>query len=212
MHIQLPTRVFYINGFKGLRFYLDEFMPPPEESKTLFRIGLVITPGLIMTPISSILEACNADKNPEPIYKKRVRGILPRGLREVIFGVGLNQLSDYCEERVPLRNKLLKSVLGSMLAGAIAGYLSHVPHNLSTMKLIDPSKTYKQHFLNFSSPWSAKLGRVPPTFRPFISGMLACALPKGVFIRTSQITGSFIILNGTMTLLQVLVDPKHKLS
>ena len=30
-----------------------------------------------------------------------MRGLVPRAAREVIFGIGLNQLSDYCEERVP---------------------------------------------------------------------------------------------------------------
>eukprot|EP01103_Thecamoeba_quadrilineata_P019316 TRINITY_DN7767_c0_g1_i1.p1 TRINITY_DN7767_c0_g1~~TRINITY_DN7767_c0_g1_i1.p1 ORF type:complete len:406 (+),score=64.22 TRINITY_DN7767_c0_g1_i1:138-1355(+) len=202
MAVQLPTRILYINGFKGIRSVLDEYAPPPEETRDLFRLGLVVTPGLIMTPISSILEACNADKNPEPIHRKWIRGYVPRALREVIFGVGLNQLSDYCEERVPARNTLIKSVLGSMIAGAIAGYLSHVPHNLSTMKMIDPSKTYLEHFHKFSQHWSSKLHQVPPKIRPIASGVLAVVLPRGVMIRTTQITGSFIILNGTITLLQ----------
>jgi hypothetical protein len=55
-----------------------------------------------MTPVSSVLEACNAGhSNPEALWKRCTRGLVPRGAREVIFGIGLNQLSDYCEERVP---------------------------------------------------------------------------------------------------------------
>ena len=135
-----------------------------------------------MTPVSSILEACNAGElssklmsiellnerslppppffffcskghsNPEPLYVRWIRGIIPRGLREVpfslnsfvfvfvvlsiiyfilnieqvIFGVGLNQLSDYCEERIPpyIENTALRNAAGSLTAGIISGYLS----------------------------------------------------------------------------------------
>lgn len=62
------------------------------------RFAAAIAPGVIMTPISSILEACNAGHmNPEPLYRRWTRGLMPRTVREVIFGIGLNQLSDYCE-------------------------------------------------------------------------------------------------------------------
>ena len=61
-----------------------------------------LLPGVLMTPVSSVLEASNAGhSNPEPLYRRATRGMAPRGVREVIFGVGLNQLSDFCEERVP---------------------------------------------------------------------------------------------------------------
>lgn len=29
-----------------------------------------------------------------------MRGLVPRGAREIMFGIGINQLSDACEERV----------------------------------------------------------------------------------------------------------------
>jgi hypothetical protein len=44
------------------------------------------------------------------------------------------------------RSKLVRNALGSIAAGLVAGYLSHVPHNLSTMKLLNPAVSYGQHF------------------------------------------------------------------
>jgi hypothetical protein len=62
------------------------------------RLAAAIAPGVIMTPISSLLEACNAGHmNPESLMSRWTRGLVPRTVREVIFGIGLNQLSDYCE-------------------------------------------------------------------------------------------------------------------
>ena len=47
-----------------------------------------------------IIEATNANLDPEPVHVKWRRGYLPRAVREVIFGVGsVNQMSDYFEER-----------------------------------------------------------------------------------------------------------------
>ncbi|KAI9907849.1 hypothetical protein PsorP6_004104 [Peronosclerospora sorghi] len=58
-----------------------------------------------MTPVSSILEAFNAGKmNPESLSTRWIRGTATRMLREVIFGVGLNQLSDYFEERMMVKS------------------------------------------------------------------------------------------------------------
>ncbi len=100
-------------------------------------------------------------------------------MREIIFGVGINQLSDACEERIgdvslvdrfqllpkcfysrgveyiyctnvvfqPLQdieNTFMRTMAGSMIAGVAAGYLSHVPHNVSTVKLLNPNLTYPQ--------------------------------------------------------------------
>ena len=47
-----------------------------------------------------IIEATNANLDPELVRVKWRRGYLPRAEREVIFGVGsVNQMSDYFEER-----------------------------------------------------------------------------------------------------------------
>ena len=62
--------------------------------------------------------------------------------------MGLNQLSDFCEERVPTHlaeSKVIRNAIGSCVAGVIAGYLSHVPHNLSTLKLLQPDVSYRMH-------------------------------------------------------------------
>ncbi len=126
-------------------------------------LGLAVAPGIIMTPLSSLLEASVAHLNPEPLWRRATRGLTFRCGREIIFGIGLNQLTDYCEERTPttlskvfvclqpqvsviclvtlfLVYQPLRNAAGSMLAGMMSGYLSHVPHNLSTLKLMNPSK------------------------------------------------------------------------
>ena len=95
--------------------------PERYQYSNAVRVGLAVAPGVIMTPLSSILEvhscacvslwthtcdwcvyggvqASNAgSRNPEPLWRRSTRGIQPRLLREVIFGIGLNQLSDFCE-------------------------------------------------------------------------------------------------------------------
>ena len=149
MHVQTPTRIAYIAGFKGLRHWTDNnFKPHEMRNRLQFNIALSCLPGVVMTPLSSILEACNVgDKNPEPLAKRWVRGIMPRGVREIIFGIGINQLSDFCEERYDfIESQNLRNALGSMTAGVCSGYLSHIPHNLSTLKLMYPAKSYSQIF------------------------------------------------------------------
>lgn len=67
--------------------------------------------------------------------------MLPRGVREIIFAMGLNQMSEFFEERMPTNmTPSVRNMLGSLSAGVISGYLSHVPHNLSTLKLMTPNK------------------------------------------------------------------------
>lgn len=165
-----------------------------------------------MAPISSILEASNAGHmNPEPIYTRWIRGLLPRGGREVIFGIGLNQMSDYFEERLqPIfrEHPMLANAAGSLAAGVVSGYLSHVPHNLSTFKLMEPQKSYSTLFSMFVNK------SVPPVVNTLTESWPAAAqyatraafatlFPKGVVIRTAQIVGSFMILNGTINFLQM---------
>jgi hypothetical protein len=169
---------------------------------------VAIAPGLIMTPMSSILEATNAGvQNPEPLLRRALRGLAPRALREIIFGIGLNQLSEYCEERVPpaIENPVLRTAVGSLFAGTVSGYLSHVPHNLSALKLMAPKKTYLQHFQSLMNNWKPKLKSLPPNLQTPASAVCAVVLPRGMLIRTSQIVGSFVILNG---LINVFKDVK----
>lgn len=208
MHIQCPARIMYINGFKGLRQYLDWKIKPDEYSNpTAARLCMSFAPGIIMTPLSSMLEASNAGHmNPEPITSRWMRGITWRMAREVIFGIGLNQLSDYAEERIPAsvaQNEALRTALGSCTAGVISGYLSHIPHNLSTLKLMTPSKSYGEHLASLVSQSES---RIPNTFSPGTRRAMATAaaiiFPRAVVIRTCQIVGSFIILNGTINSLK----------
>jgi len=42
------------------------------------------------------------------------------------------------------KSDILANALGSLMAGVTAGYLSHVPHNMSTLKLLSPNKSYGQ--------------------------------------------------------------------
>uniref|UniRef100_A0A7S0E1Q6 Cyclic nucleotide-binding domain-containing protein n=1 Tax=Hanusia phi TaxID=3032 RepID=A0A7S0E1Q6_9CRYP len=208
MHIQCPARILYINGFKGLRQYMDYKVKPEDFSNpTMVRLGMSFAPGIVMTPLSSILEASNAGHmNPEPITTRWMRGISWRLVREVIFGLGLNQMSDYWEERIPqsiVQSEALRTAFGSMISGVLSGYLSHIPHNLSTLKLMTPSKTYMQHL---DSLVSQSESRIPTSFSPgtrkAMATFAAIAFPRAVLIRTAQIVGSFIILNGTINALK----------
>jgi len=207
MHIQIPTRIVYINGFKGLRQFFDSKVKSQEwENPQLVRLAAAIAPGLCMTPMSSILEACNAGhSNPEPLYRRWTRGIVTRAGREVIFGIGLNQLSDFCEERVPsvIENPTLRNAAGSLSAGVMCGYLSHVVHNMSTLKLMNPNKSYSTHFKEYCKKAENRIpANISAGARGPLSVLLACIFPTGVHIRTSQIVGSFIILNGTINAMQ----------
>lgn len=212
MHVQIPTRIMYMNGFKGLRALFDrEFDPdklPNHPARVAGRFAVTIAPGLAMTPISSILEASNAGHaNKEPLLRRSLRGTVPRAGREVIFGIGLNQLSDYCEERYRsiISNQILANSAGSLTAGVVAGYFSHVPHNISTFKLLNPQKSYREIFKMFidkSAPEHIIPKGAPPSLVEPMRTVVAFVFPRGVLVRTAQICGSFVILNGVIQLIE----------
>ena len=248
MHIQVPIRIAYIAGFKGLRAYIDKFDDDAEPhyidndggtskpigtedehgvagGKFWRRIGITIAPGIIMTPLSSVLEASNAGHmNKEPMSTRWMRGITARCGREILFGLGLNQLTDYFQDQYKFGDSpMLSNMVGSLMGGVVSGYLSHVPHNLSTYKLLEPHRSYADLYKNVFVERS-----VPPYLERYLlqraqieangvavvnySGgqqavrfLAATIFPKGLMVRTVQIVGSFIILNGTInyfTLLQ----------
>jgi hypothetical protein len=213
MHVQVPTRISYICGFKVLRAKLDEHVDADAYSMPqLVRWATTLAPGIIMNPISSVLEASHAGHmNPEPMMTRWMRGVVPRCGREIIFGVGLNQMSDYFEERVQRwtgGDGMMANALGSLIAGVVSGYLSHVPHNLSTFKLLEPNIKYSQLYQKFvdkSVPpvLDRAVQHWPPLSRTLTRSVLATLFPRGVMIRTTQIVGSFIILNGTINYLQL---------
>lgn len=209
MHVQVPARIAYITGFKSLRAFFDQNVDPDAfKHPTLTRLATAVSPGLMMTPVASLLEACNVGHvNPEPLMRRCSRGFVPRGGREIIFGVGLNQMSDYFEERFRALkiNPVLANSLGSISAGVAAGYLSHVPHNISVLKMLQPEKTYGQLFQSLieKSPAPAFLTRgLPRPVANVVRSTWACVVPKGVFTRTVQICGSFVILNGLILLIE----------
>mmetsp|Transcript_22637 Transcript_22637/g.63604 ORF Transcript_22637/g.63604 Transcript_22637/m.63604 type:complete len:463 (-) Transcript_22637:48-1436(-) len=209
MGVQVPTRIMYVLGFKSLRSMADIYVDARQyQNPTSVRLASVLAPGIIMCPVSSILEATNAGNlNPESMATRWMRGYLPRMMREVIFGVGLNQLSDVLEERLMgmhVVNKYVSNILGSLGAGIVAGYLSHVPHNLSTLKLVEPKTPYSSLFQKFvakSVPDSARarINAIVPAFAaPLVTNSFAILFPRGCTIRTMQIVGTFIILNSTI--------------
>jgi hypothetical protein len=214
MHIQVPSRIAYVTGFKGLRAYLDKAVDPDVYAHpTSIRLIEAIAPGLIMTPVSGLLEASNAGHmNKESMATRWMRGIIPRAGREIIFGIGLNQLSDYFEERIqPMvfhNNAMMANAAGSLCAGVVSGYLSHVPHNMSTFKIMQPHRTYPDLFRMFvdqsTPPVIDRAVQTWPAVTQFTTrAVFATLFPRGVMIRTVQIVGSFIILNGAINHLQL---------
>jgi len=150
--------------------------------------------------------------NKEPLMTRWTRGFIPRCLREVIFGIGINQLSDYYEERLEfIPTQTYRNMAGSFFAGIVSGYMSHVPHNLSALKLLNPSVSYVNHFKSLTSIWEQRVNTYFPLANPEtpLSGFrklgvytLSCVFPKGVMIRTAQISGSFIVINTTINALK----------
>jgi hypothetical protein len=212
MHIQVPTRIAYITGFKGLRHMLDQNVDPDSyNNPTTVRLATALSPGIMMTPISSILEASNAGHmNSESMTTRWMRGIVPRAGREVVFGIGLNQLSDYFEERLSrfFDNSMAANAAGSLLAGVVSGYLSHVPHNMSTFKLLEPHRSYVdlyRMFVDKSVPpvIDNMVKTWPSSTRGYTRTLFATLFPRGLVVRTTQIVGSFMILNGTINYLQL---------
>ncbi len=202
MHIQIPTRILYITGLKEIRRACGEIETRDRAvSQKTLKLVLSFVPGVVMCPLSSVLEATHSRQNTEPMMQRWRRGYAPRLVREVLFGIGINQLSDYCRELVPstVTNQHARTALGSIAAGMLSGYLSQVPHNLSTMKLMDPSQPYRALWAKL---WTASMARVPDSvpepFRPAAARVMAVAAPIGCLRRCVQIGGSFIIINGLL--------------
>jgi len=109
------------------------------------------------------------------------------------------------------------------MGGVVSGYLSHVPHNLSTYKLLEPHRSYPDLYKNVFVERS-----VPPFLERYLTQQVqmqgngvsiggstnamvnytssqqavrfvaATIFPRGLMVRTLQIVGSFVILNGTI--------------
>ena len=85
---------------QGIRSFMDKNLRPEEwRFPTVVRWTEVLAPGLLMTPVSSVLEASNAGhSNPEPLVRRWTRGVMWRGMREIIFAAGLNQVSGCAQQ------------------------------------------------------------------------------------------------------------------
>jgi len=214
MHVQLPLRVAYINGFKMMRlamqqaFRPEEWGPPESVSFVASSLAAACMPGVLMSPLSGLLEASNAGhSNPAPMSTRWLYGAMPRMMREIIFGIGINQLSEWCEERVPealIEGTAGRNFVGSMTAGVACGYLSHIPHNLSALKLLQPQKSYAEHFAGLVEDSAARLptaAGLPRAGRWAFAAAATVLIPKGVTIRSVQIAGSFAIINGTINVM-----------
>jgi hypothetical protein len=198
-----------------------------KHSQFGLRLAMAVAPGIIMTPISSILEASNAGHlNSEPMATRWLRGIVARCGREIVFGIGLNQMSDYWEEQWQellgrdKTNPMISNAAGSLTAGVISGYFSHVPHNMSTYKLLEPRRSYSDLYSMFvdrsvpnivenaikSSPFFTQ----SPTLAQIVRYATATIFPRGLIVRTTQIVGSFMILNGTINYLQLREHTKFQ--
>lgn len=202
MHVQIPTRIVYITGLKELRRHSNEieFRDSKYFSPGVGRLLLSFVPGVAMCPLSSVLEATHARQNTESMMIRWTRGFAPRLVREIVFGIGINQLSDYCRELVPagVENQHARTAFGSIAAGIMSGYCSQIPHNLSTMKLMDPTQSYKQLW---NTLWNRSLPRVPSWIedqmaRDAVARLMTVAMPLGGTRRSCQIAGSFIVING----------------
>jgi hypothetical protein len=174
---------------------------------TLIRLLAAIAPGVMITPISSLLD--NAGHlSPEPLIKRWFHGTVPRLSREIIFAIGINQLTDYIDERVSfISNNLFRGAVSSVIAGMLAGYFSQVPHNLASLKVINPLKPYSQLFREYVS---AAEVRIPadvksPAMRNALAHFVALCFPTGSSIRALSIAGSFLILNGVTNGIQKLI-------
>lgn len=56
------------------------------------------------------------------------------------------------KNQVTFQNAFARTAAGSMMAGVIAGYLSHIPHNVSTLKLLQVSTRYIIHLHTCTLP------------------------------------------------------------
>ena len=94
----------------------------------------------------------------------------------------------------------MRTMSATLMAGIVSGYLSHIPHNLSTLKLHHPQHSYWHHMKFLSETYMSKgyVQALPKSSRQGMAVALAVVFPKGLIVRTAQIIGTFVILNGTI--------------
>ena len=116
-------------------------------------------------------------------------------------------MSDFTSERIPAGlvgegRSPARTMAGSLVAGVAAGYFSHIPHNLSTLKLMDPTKSYLKHFQDMAAKNAARVPEgISGGARTATANALTLLAPAAIGVRTTQIVGSFMILNGGIVML-----------
>lgn len=148
MMVQVPTRILYIIGCKTIA------TTSGIENKFLNSA----TTGIMMTPMISLIESCNVYKKNE-VFNKSKHGLVARGIRETAFAYAINTIDN-------------------PVGIVISAYFSHIPHILSTMKLIKPDVSY----INLLREYVAR-------------DWTRIMFPTGVLLRTTQIVGSCVIIN-----------------
>ena len=148
MTIQVPTRILYIVSYKT-------FSANCGIDNKFFNSAVT---GLVMTPISSLLEACNVYKK-DVVMNNAKHGFVARSAREMAFAYAINTIANP----------------GGV---GISAYFSHIPHILSTMKLVKPNRRYAELFKEY-----------------YAGDVMRLIVPSGVLLRTAQIVGSSIIIN-----------------
>eukprot|EP01065_Artemidia_motanka_P052543 TRINITY_DN9517_c0_g1_i3.p1 TRINITY_DN9517_c0_g1~~TRINITY_DN9517_c0_g1_i3.p1 ORF type:complete len:439 (+),score=76.74 TRINITY_DN9517_c0_g1_i3:97-1413(+) len=196
LYWQVPGRVAYVAAIKGLRSHFDSLAPPNESLWNRFM--LACAPGLIVTPLSGAIEAANAGSfNPEPMLTRSVRGTVPRAGREVIFAVGLNQASDYFEERLPLGNKVAEASVAGAAAGFLAAWTSSLLHSLAVRKLLHPRVPYSALWARQRHQAEESLPKeLHPQLRSRLGFCAAAVFPQGLLVRCAQTALSFAMING----------------
>eukprot|EP01065_Artemidia_motanka_P030204 TRINITY_DN36216_c0_g1_i1.p1 TRINITY_DN36216_c0_g1~~TRINITY_DN36216_c0_g1_i1.p1 ORF type:complete len:456 (+),score=131.53 TRINITY_DN36216_c0_g1_i1:59-1426(+) len=192
------ARAVFIFAAKRLR---ETFAGGPEAS-TAAQIGAAVAPGVVLAPLSGWLEA---RRKAGPWAAPRMRtdwshGFCARAVRDGLFTLGMNQLSDFFEERCPSDwDPTVRVVAGSAASGVVVGYATHIPHMLCSMKLRYPTCTYSDLFQRYAREAE---GRLPKQLPPRLSGPAAAALavlmPTGVVSRCAQLVVTFGLVNGVL--------------
>jgi hypothetical protein len=199
MHIQIPNRILYINGLKQIRFALQEIDTTNMDNPLAWQLLCSFLPGILMCPFASVLEGANVVSD-ESVLRRWRHGYSPRLCREVIFGIGINQLSDWCSERFQdIESTFVRGCCGSIAAGITAGYFSHIPHVMSTLKLMQPHLGYGELWTQHYTKYLTQLPPSIPSHRRAIAAkVLSVVFPLGVVRRSCQIAGTFILINSTV--------------
>eukprot|EP00756_Hemistasia_phaeocysticola_P016824 Hpha_TRINITY_DN15501_c1_g1::TRINITY_DN15501_c1_g1_i1::g.105507::m.105507 len=189
-------RACFVFGAKRLR---ELFEYSGQGEPLSLQVASAAAPGVLLAPFSGFLEARQvmAHSHGTPYWS---HGFVCRSMRDGLFAFGLNQVSEFFEERCPAEwEPWTRCVLGSALAGGVVGYCSHVPHMLSTMKLAAPAASYGDIFRRMVREAEDRLPHhFPPRSTRAVATFNAIFAPAGVSIRSMQLMGTCALVNGLL--------------